>query len=461
MSKIAADLIQAAQSGDSESKNRIYLEVRPLLRSIANGFAGSSQELEELEQEAALSMLKHLGGYKVGSRASLTTYLHDRVRQDVRNAHFATRANGSLDGDSYAEYTRVAGRVHAEIREERNEGGDVVRDGEVHERMKAALKNLPGKHAWSEDRFLATHDVIHLGTQSMEDSDDNGEEFGGSLVDPYGHGDPESGILTDDQVRAQGVRQSKVALVEEMLETLTDRQAAVVALSYGIGQTPGQYVHGITEGRAAGSESTPEERFGFSMNKTTDDDLAELLGISRASVRARRKEALDKLRKLFGDRDYPTRTAGRLTPAEESVKVAVDTGDYVRAKFFKGTDDTTDVLLQAFNSEGDIAEVYLPVYRAVELGLVEGETVELSVPEAPESYDFMRLFGHAQVPAESNVYDAGHAIVSGIDHGPGSFAVTTTKGAPVGPVAGVDYVAPLWEVPAVSRLHYLGRRAQS
>lgn len=462
MSTLSAATIASAQSGDSAAQTEVFANARPMLRAIASEFASNPRELEELEAEASLSLLEHLAGYKVGARASLTTYLNPRVRQDVRNAHFATRSGGTMDGDTYAEYTRVAGRVHADIRAERNQGGEEVRDGEVHARMREALTNLPGGHAWSEERFLAAHDLVHMGAQSMEAEDEDGAEFGTSLADPHGHGDPTSVIPDDYKSRAKAVSRAKRQLVAELMEQLDNRQAAVIAASFGLGTARGHYVHGVLEGSAASIDPITVERMGLTATCVTDQDLADALETTRANVRQIRKRALARLAthvQLTGA-TYPT-IGETVTVEEQAVLFAVaenDEGTYVRVHTEpKGTDAEFHVI----NGEADRLVIAMSLGRAVELGVLEGETQEREIPKAPEAYTYMRLFGDGQVPADrtNDIHDSGHAIVHGVDQGPRSFAVTTRTGIPVMPESGVDYTAPVWEFPALSALHVLGRRS--
>ena len=468
MTAITPAQIQAAQDGDTTAKGLVYEAVRPLLRSIAGEFASNPVEAEELEQEAALSLFVHLDGYKVGSRASLTTYLHPRVRQDVRNSSFSSRATGALDGDSYAEFARAAGKVHQEIREERNAGGDIVRDGAVYDRIKNRLMTLPGNHAWSEERFLAAHELIHQGAQSMEDENEDGDEFGASVVDTAGLGNPEA-VVDDSASQAKALRAEKRSLVRELLATLPERQAAVLVFSFGIGQAPGVFVAGLLE------ESLPEGarqiagakapgHMSLTPGQVTDQDIAELLGTTRANVRQMRKRALAALAAQVAGMEYPA-SAGqaRVSRDEQALLDAIaanDEGTYTRFMDGKGG---VDVEFHVINDEGDRVGVYLALSRAVEIGALEGQAVERVVPEAPEAYRYGRLFGRAatqHVPAD-RLYVAGHDIVQGVDQGAGVVELVVRAVEPVNPEAGVDYTAPLWAVAPLERIDFLGRRAQA
>lgn len=468
---ISDSAISAAQAGDESAMAAILSDLRPYLVSLAREFAQTDAALlEELEAEASLSALTHIAGYRVGARASLVTYLRDRVRQDVRNAHFAFRSGGTMDGDTYAEYNRVAGRVHGEIRDERTYGSEEVRDGEAHARMKDALMNLGGAHAWTEERFLAAHGVAHMGPQSMEEECDDGSEFGATLVDPYAMGDPDLLVETEAQELERARRSAKKALVEELLSKLTDRQRAVIEMSFGIGMAPGEHVSDALEdamsGTNQGSKSTStrakrQEQTGI----LTDATIATVLGIARGAVRPRRKEALDKMRALVVGVAYPS-VSFATTPKGVRLLAAVaanDEGVYVRSFPGKGR---TDVQVKYMNDEGEMVVVYGSQARMAELGVLEGDRQVREIPSGPaEGYTFGRLYGRVHAETVTNVYVANHTIVDAVSQPRGTAkaeegAVTVLRADPVLPAVGADYAAPLWEVPALERTDFLGRRAQ-
>lgn len=459
---ISAETIAAAQGGDQEALARIFAAVRPMVRSIAGEFAGPDYlAREELEAEANLSVMSNLAGYKVGSRASLTTYLHPRVVQDVRNAHFGARYSGAIDGEAASRYARAAGQVHAEIREERNAGGAEVRDGEVHGRIKTKLMNLDNGLAWSAEKFLAVHDLAFGGPESLDAETENGETLGSVLEGLMVQEEEEE----DVRARSRSVRRAKEALVAELVAELNHNQAAVIALSFGIGMHRDMFVAGVVDGKAPRLDARLAEEFGLTGDVMTDQDVADLLGLTRANVRKIRERALVRLRALVEGCEYPT-SRSVLTFEEREVKHAVataDEGTYVRVwdgYVGKGRRLVRDAEFSIINEEGDRVIIAMGLGRAIELGLIEGERVEHEIPDTPESYDFLRLFGTGVVPfaRRGDVYDSGAHIVDGVDSGAGSLEVAVSQGQPVLPAEDGDYTLPLWNVVPSARLHALGRR---
>ncbi|MFJ9408602.1 hypothetical protein [Streptomyces sp. NPDC101393] len=462
---LTSDVVSAAQTGDQDALARVFDAVKPMVRSIAGEFAGSDYSArEELEAEANLSVMANLAGYTVGSRASLTTYLHPRVVQDVRNAHFGARYSGAIDGEAASRYARAAGQVHAEIREERNAGRDEVRDGEVHDRIKTKLMNLDHGLAWSAEKFLAVHDLAFGGTESLDAEDENGEARGSALADLMSVSEESADVR--EVVRS--VRKAKTAMVEELMAALNDNQSAVIALSFGIGMHRDQFVAGVVTGSYEKMDTRLSEELGLTADVMTDLDVAELLGTSRANVRKLRERALSKMRGLVGDRSYPT-SQTVLTFEEREVQHAIatnDEGTYVQVWEGRVGKSMTKIVRDAefhlFNEEGDRVVIAMGLERAIGLGLLEGENSAQTF-ETPESYDFLRLYGNGIVPLErrGDVYDECNQSVVGADRGAGDREVTVRQGDPILPIEGTDYGQPAWDVPALRRTDFLARRSYS
>ncbi|MGP3940485.1 RNA polymerase sigma factor [Streptomyces sp. 6N106] len=421
-------LIAAAQEGDEAALGQVYEALRPRLRGLAVRYAATPDEREELEQEAAESLLKNLPTYKVGSRASLFTFLYKRVETDVRNASLARRAAGALDGDSYAEFWRVSGKVREGIEHERNQGGDPVGDGEVYSRIKGGLMSLPGKHAWSEGRVVSAHELLSRQPLALDgEADRDGEET--SLPDGEVHGGATGGRETETLGR-------KRALVQELMTHLSDRQRQLVEMMFGLGGS---------------RPATPAE-------------IAEELRIPVKSVSRRWAEIKKKMASLVAEREYPATPATATTDKGRRLLEAVaenDEGVYVRVLPGRGK---KDVQVKYLNDEGDMAVVYGSLDRLVALGVLEGDRVERTIPASPEAgYAFHRLYGWGTAPTEHPVSDQDRTDMTGCtvaDIFPEgqTFELGERQGEPVLPTDGFDYGIPLWSYAPADRAHVMGRR---
>lgn len=458
MSTLSNDVISAAQDGKEWAQEAVYASVRPMLRSIAGEFAGTNvQEREELEAEAALHLFAHLAGYKVGSRAKLTTYLLPRIRQDVRSAHFGSRYSGAIDGEAASRYARAAGEVHQEARQERNEGGGVVPDGEIHDRIKGRLMNLDHGLAWREEKFLAVHDLAFAGPQSLNvETGEDGEELGVFLAEEMG-----LGTVTEERNREAGRR--KKAMVRELLDGghLSDDQRTILMWSFGMGMD-GEYVSGLLE--TSGRRMKGQH---LSSDARTDLELAELLGkdvsspkaekTACASVRQSRKRALAKLAKVAADWEYPGRDLTAPTQKGAALLDAVrrnDEGVYVRELPGKGR---PLVRVRYLNDEGDMVEILASRSRLVTLGVLEGERVERQEIEANHGYH--KVYGYGACPVGIPVFDNGATDMTGVPMGVGVLELVERQGEKALPVAGRDYSAPLWDVRPEAALEHLRSRA--
>jgi hypothetical protein len=455
--QVSDALVIAAQEGDAFAKEEIANAAAGMIEAMAWEFGANADERRILAGAAGESLFTHIDSYVVGSRASLKTFVYKSLRQDVRNEAVSLRAAGIMDGDTYAEYRRV----FAKVREEAEQSGAALSEGELTVLTEGALMTLPGRHAWTKGRVVAVREAMSQAPASLNQEDEEGNTFGRHLMDDNAQAAFDEVTETEEQERAAIVRSAKEVMVTELLGHLSERQRTIVEMSFGIGGGDmGVAVGGLLEKGGDQTRMANQRQAGTG----TDALIAEILGMDDvASVKKRRGEAVAKLRKLVVKlgMEYPGRKTVRHTPAEAAIIETAQSGGYVRALFLTGN-GSQDVLLQAFNDEGDLAEIYVKVTQAIELGILEGEAPTYETPAAPESYSFRRLYGNAPAPA-GNVYDETlHPILSAYQPRGTALAedgeVTVTEGAPLLPSAGVDYSAPLWEVPALDRLTFAGRR---
>ena len=456
---VSSEVISAAQGGDQGALTEVFESLRGLLRSIASEYASNPGQQEELEAVAALSVMNHLEGYRVRGRARLSTYLHPRVRQDVRNAHFADRAGGTMPGIAVHDFLRASAKAGERARALGAERGREVHDGELHQMIRTELENMPNRHWGMEDgtdRISAAHTMMSgAGYAAL-----NADKLEDDIVDPTAD---LFDRYPDRASRARAVGRIKRDMVDEMLSRLTDRQRAVVVLSFGIGLAPDQHVSGLLEKSIPGV-GHPDMALGLTSATLTDADLGEALGIPTRSVKARRKEALDKLRKLFANRLYPT--MGRpLTDDEQAVVRAVrdnDEGTYVRIDIESGKPVVTFVVI---NEEGDRLITWMSLVQAQALGVMCDEAgpvvrvipTELATPAAPTAHS--ALYGRAASLVLSNVAEPHRTDMNGVPMGRGGSEVT---------VRWVDRETndrdtqlPLWAISPGERTKFLAARRRS
>jgi RNA polymerase sigma-70 factor (ECF subfamily) len=69
-----ADLVAAAQAGETDAVERLLAEARPKLMTLAMRVLGDADDAEDAVQEAMVKVWRHLGRFE--GRAAFTTWLH-------------------------------------------------------------------------------------------------------------------------------------------------------------------------------------------------------------------------------------------------------------------------------------------------------------------------------------------------------------------------------------------------
>ncbi|MEV8056550.1 hypothetical protein AB0P37_08485 [Streptomyces antimycoticus] len=465
-------LITAAQEGDETAKASVYAELRPFLARVASEFADTPDAREELGQVAALSLFTHLGGYVVGSKAALKTYLLPRVRQDVRNAHFESRFLGTIDGEAASRYSRAYGEAHGAAREARNRG-EYVSDAEIHEDVKTRLQNIGHGLDWDDDRVRAADDLfngggVHYLSSSTDHGSDDSYAYDGleSLPDPS----MDAAFLLSEGVvgkeREHAVRAMKREMATELMSHLTENHRHTIAVSFGVDQAPGQFIAGLLDVRGMTvREGQPEERMGFGQTQVTDQTIALDLGVQRATVRQWRKRALTAMQKWSAEWLYPSSHTSIVADEKEIVDAvrANDEGTYVTIeRGRRGLVAEFSIL----NEEGDRALRWMRVSRAVELGVLAPEAAQevrpvVSLFRAPVAAGdtYGRLYGWAQGLDLANVADLGATDMTGAVVDQVDRELTVRQVEPIVLDPGTDYSAPSWTVAPLERSAFLTRRA--
>ncbi|WP_228973440.1 sigma-70 family RNA polymerase sigma factor [Streptomyces sp. DH12] len=93
--KVTPELIASAQAGDKDAMWDIVQAHEGVIRGIVRSVAPASKEedAEDLRQEATAQLIKHVYDYRTDqSAASLTTYVHQRIRSAVAHEWARMRA---------------------------------------------------------------------------------------------------------------------------------------------------------------------------------------------------------------------------------------------------------------------------------------------------------------------------------------------------------------------------------
>jgi RNA polymerase sigma-B factor len=82
--RLSAELITRARSGDERARERVVREMLPLAEKVARRFAGPQHPIEDLTQVAGIGVLKALERFDPARDAQFSTYAHVLMTGEVR-----------------------------------------------------------------------------------------------------------------------------------------------------------------------------------------------------------------------------------------------------------------------------------------------------------------------------------------------------------------------------------------
>ncbi len=167
-------LVQAAQTGDTEARNRVITSNLKLVRTLAKKYIGRGLSLSDLTQEGSIGLLRAVEKFDVSRDVQFSTYASHWIKQAIRRA---IREQGKLVQIPSYVYDLISQFRKAEATYERQNGftpsTDTVLSGmdlspSLAENLRSALLLLSG--CAGEDAIAETMVLKHP-EDSVENAD--------------------------------------------------------------------------------------------------------------------------------------------------------------------------------------------------------------------------------------------------------------------------------------------------
>lgn len=192
---------------DPRLREELVQRFLPLAHSLARRFQGSSEPLEDLQQVAALALVKALDGYDVSRGTAFSSYavpcIAGAIKRHFRDCGWAVRVPRALQERALSVH-----RIETELAAEKGEPPTV-----------AVLAEVAGLSAESVLEAREAYRALHSNSLDAP-HDSSGEEMAASLLDTLG--DTDEGFA----------RALDRSALDSLLDSLEARDRAVIELYY-------------------------------------------------------------------------------------------------------------------------------------------------------------------------------------------------------------------------------------
>jgi RNA polymerase sigma-B factor len=218
---VDALLIAYHRDGDPDARERILLELMPLVRALASRYAGRGEPLEDLVQVGALGLIKAVDRFDVKRGVEFSSYAVPTIVGEIRR-HFRDKAWAMHVPRRLKELSVRLSRVLDELTTELGRSPTIAELAEatgVEE--EDVIDALESAHAYTTRSLQAPFD---------EEGDDN--LFDRLGVDEQGYGEVEDGSLVSAGLDALDGRERRIVELR-FFEEMTQSQ---IAAELGISQ---------------------------------------------------------------------------------------------------------------------------------------------------------------------------------------------------------------------------------
>jgi RNA polymerase primary sigma factor len=240
-------LSNLALSGDLDAKQQMVRSNLRLVVSIAKKYRGRGLEFEDLIQEGNLGLIKAVGKYNPNSGYKFSTYATWWIRQSITRAIADKSRLVRLPVHSFDDLRRLKVEWYTAY----SQLGEEPSIEYLAEKLKKSPAHIELLMTWMAEPLSMEIDMGEEGDMSLKAviRDDNQEDLHEGLI-----------------------REEQKSLIRDMLGQLTEREAKIISLRYGL----------------SGGEPMTLERVG------------KMIGVTRERVRQIQDGALNKLRKREG-----------------------------------------------------------------------------------------------------------------------------------------------------------------
>jgi RNA polymerase sigma-B factor len=217
---VDALLIAYHRDGDSDARERALVELMPLVRALANRYAGRGEPLEDLVQVGALGLIKAVDRFDVDRGVEFSSYAVPTIVGEIRR-HFRDKAWAMHVPRRLKELSVRLSRVLDELTTELGRSPTIAELAEATgAEEEEVIDALDSAHAYSTRSLHATYD-------------DGGEEtlaerFG---TEDVGYEEVEEGSLIAAGLDALDERERRIVELRFFEEMTQSQIAAEVGIS--------------------------------------------------------------------------------------------------------------------------------------------------------------------------------------------------------------------------------------
>lgn len=347
MIDLSAEQIAAAVRNDRIAVQGVLSALAPTIEHHArdaatvNGCTDSTL-VSDYAQEANIAVMLSLPGFEGSATGALVKYLTHYIVDAISKARRVEAAKGGtydISDQSMRTFERALTKAN----------GDSEKAVEL-----AQSPEVFGHRALSPDTAHRAS-VARMPIASLDETDENG----GSVV--------ESLIIDKPKTSMTPQRRETIRRVRETVKGLSAKQADVVRLAVGMGNS---YQYGV---------SLKRTRKGTSYMLDDASGMAAELGTTRSNVSTTWRQAQDAFEKSWTKSYGPFvhasaiqfhGTAGRLSEEEATVVADVEANEEGVRLNFDFRANSVEVIV--VNDEGDAVTTWLSIPRAISLGIITG-----------------------------------------------------------------------------------------
>ena len=230
------ELIRKAKCGDEKSKDTIFTNNTPLIKSIIRRFTGKGVEYDDLYQIACIGFLKAINNFDESYGVKFSTYTVPMIIGEIKRY---MRDNGAI-------------KVSRTLKILANKINRFVDDYRTRNNVQPSVERIASEFGITQDEVVVAMDSVRMPLSIFDKFEE--DEEGSELIDKIIDNDGEEKIL--DKIH-----------ISNIIAGLNERERKIIVLRY--------------------------------FRDRTQTEIAESLGVSQVQVSRLENKIIDKMRSEF------------------------------------------------------------------------------------------------------------------------------------------------------------------